>query len=58
METGQTAGGASRNPNPAPREGAREPVLINSLPMARYSFIVRGHLASGARIIIKGVVYA
>ncbi|OAM91568.1 hypothetical protein OH491_23780 [Termitidicoccus mucosus] len=58
METGQTAGGAGRNPNPVPPEGAREPVLIDTLPMARYSFIVRGHLASGAQITIRGVVHA
>ncbi|OAM91491.1 hypothetical protein AW736_02895 [Termitidicoccus mucosus] len=41
-----------------PPEGAREPVLIDSLPMVRYSFVVRGHLASGAQVTIKGVVYA
>jgi hypothetical protein len=52
----QTGNGAGQKP--APPEGAGEPVLIDSLPMARYSFVVRGHLASGAQILIKGVVYA
>ncbi|OAM91603.1 hypothetical protein OH491_24415 [Termitidicoccus mucosus] len=58
MKTGPTAGGAGQNQNPVPPEDAREPVLLDSLPMARYSFTVRGYLASGAKITIRGAVYA
>jgi hypothetical protein len=32
--------------------------LISSLPMARYSFVVRGHLANGADVTLRGIVYA
>ncbi|OAM89121.1 hypothetical protein OH491_12715 [Termitidicoccus mucosus] len=52
----QTGSGAGQKP--APPEDAGGPVLIDSLPMARYSFVVRGRLANGAEIIIKGGVYA
>ncbi|OAM91945.1 hypothetical protein AW736_26135 [Termitidicoccus mucosus] len=36
----------------------REPALIDSLPMARYSFVARGYLANGTEIVIRGTVYA
>ncbi|OAM91746.1 hypothetical protein OH491_25025 [Termitidicoccus mucosus] len=52
----QTGGGAA--PAPVPPEGAQETEYIESLPMARYAFVVRGHLANGAGIIIRGNVYA
>ncbi|OAM91510.1 hypothetical protein OH491_23740 [Termitidicoccus mucosus] len=32
--------------------------LISSLPMVRYAFIVRGHLAGGSRVTIMGHVHA
>jgi hypothetical protein len=50
-----TAKGASKSAVP---KGADEPVLIDSLPMARYGFVVHGWLANRARISVKGVVYA
>jgi hypothetical protein len=43
---------------PASPKHADKPVLIDSLPMARYGFVVHGYLTSGARISIKGIVYA
>jgi hypothetical protein len=53
---GKTKEGAGQKP--APSEGAGKPILIGSLPMARYGFVVHGHLASGVGITIKGIVYA
>ena len=48
----------TRTEKPSRRKKASEPVLIDSLPMARYGFVVRGHLANGAEIIVRGVVHA
>ncbi|OAM89968.1 hypothetical protein OH491_16860 [Termitidicoccus mucosus] len=58
MKTGPTTDGAGQNQNLVPPEDAREPLLIDSLPMARYGFTVRGRLANGAEAVIRGVVYA
>ncbi|MDR2673937.1 MAG: hypothetical protein LBC18_03485 [Opitutaceae bacterium] len=41
-----------------PPKGARETEYIDSLPMARYAFVVRGRLANGASILVRGNVYA
>ncbi|MDR0901415.1 MAG: hypothetical protein LBM92_01435 [Opitutaceae bacterium] len=38
--------------------GLAPPVGIESLPMARYAFIVHGYLANCAGVSIRGVVYA
>jgi hypothetical protein len=48
-------GGANRKPASA---AGGAPVLIDTLPMARYAFVVRGYLASRAKITIKGIVHA
>jgi hypothetical protein len=36
----------------------KKPILIDSLPMARYAFVVYGRLANGAEVTIKGTVHA
>jgi hypothetical protein len=50
------AGGAGKKPA-SPKDGG-PPVLIDSLPMARYAFVVRGHLTNSAKITVKGIVHA
>ncbi|MDR0351867.1 MAG: hypothetical protein LBI02_00405 [Opitutaceae bacterium] len=44
--------------NPGLPQNAGKPVLIDSLPMTRYSFVVRGRLSSGAETVIRGIVHA
>ncbi|OAM91550.1 hypothetical protein OH491_23880 [Termitidicoccus mucosus] len=56
MKNEQPADGAGRKP--VPPENAKEPVLVESLPMARYTFVVRGRLAGGSTVLVRGNVYA
>jgi hypothetical protein len=55
-ETGKA--GADTPPPSALTPDTPAPAPIDTLPMTRYSFVVRGHMANGAEVTIKGVVYA
>jgi hypothetical protein len=52
----QTSLGKGRKPMPTKKKDA--PVLLDTLPMARYVFVVRGRLANGATVLVRGNVYA